>query len=171
MTSPIVLICFLASAAAAVALMLFLALAGSDKPLPQQEVTARGYVIRRWWFALVTLVAVAAFVVSIPWFPYPSAQDLQTGRHFRVVAQQYSFILPAVVPLNVPVVFDVTAKDVNHGFGIYDPQNRLIAQVQAMPNYVNHMPFKFASPGRYRVRCLEYCGAAHAVMQAIFEVR
>jgi len=112
---------------------------------------------------------VAVFVYTIPHFPYGSAQSL--GRHYRVIAQQYSFELPAIVPADTPVVFDVTSRDVNHGFGIYDPGGRLVGQVQAMPDYVNHLPFRFHLAGHYTVRCLEYCGIAHAAMQGGFDVR
>ena len=35
--------------------------------------------------------------------------------------------------------FDVTSVDVNHGFGVYDPNGRLIGSVQAMPGYTNEL--------------------------------
>ena len=37
------------------------------------------------------------------------------------------------LPAGKLVEFAVSARDVNHGFGIYDPQGRLVAQTQAMP--------------------------------------
>jgi len=119
---------------------------------------------------VLAAAAVAALVLSIPAFPYGKPATL-TGRHYAVTAMQYAFELPATVPADTPVVFDVTSTDVNHGFGIYDPQDRLVAQVQAMPQYVNHLPLRFVQRGRYTVRCLEYCGIAHAAMQGAFEVR
>lgn len=149
--------------------MLTVALAGSGSPAPQSEITAKGYAIRRYWFWTILIVAVAGFIVSIPRFPYGSAQTL--GRHYTIVAQQYSFVLPQSISADTPVVFDVTSRDVNHGFAIYDPQQRLVAQVQAMPNYVNHLPFRFHARGHYTVRCLEYCGIAHAAMAGGFDVR
>ncbi|HEY9179147.1 MAG TPA: hypothetical protein VIO32_00405, partial [Candidatus Baltobacteraceae bacterium] len=117
----------------------------------------------------ILAASIAVFIFTIPHFPYASAQT--PGKHFTVVAQQYSFALPTALPANTPVVFDVTSRDVNHGFAIYDPQGRLIGQVQAMPDYVNHLPFVFHVRGHYTVRCLEYCGIAHASMQGGFEVR
>jgi cytochrome c oxidase subunit 2 len=65
----------------------------------------------------------------------------------------------------------VTATDVNHGFGIYTPNGKVFAQVQAMPDYVNHLELIFLVPGHYTVRCLEYCGIAHAAMHGEFDVR
>lgn len=165
----VVLKVFLAVAIAAIAAMVAMALYGARAPLPQEAVFAKGYALRRFWLGLVLIVAVAAFVVSIPHFPYPGAAT--TGRHYRIVAQQYSFTLPPVIPADTPVVFDVTSRDVNHGFGIYDPRGRLIGQVQAMPDFINHLPFEFRVRGRYTIRCLEFCGIGHAAMAGSFEVR
>lgn len=162
---------FLVAAVLAIAVMAFLANAGASAPLPQEAVTAPGYRLRRYWFWIVFAGAIAAFVLTIPHFPYPQAAASADAKHVRVVAQQYGFIVDSVVPLGRPVVFDVTSRDVNHGFGIYAPDGALISQVQAMPEYVNHLPVTFTVPGHYTIRCLEYCGIAHAGMQGGFEVR
>ena len=55
----------------------------------------------------------------------------------------------------------VTSADVNHGFGIYDADLRLVAQTQAMPGYTNRLRHTFAAEGTYRVLCMEYCGLVH----------
>ena len=99
----LVLASFLILAALATGVMLALALAGASSPLPQSVVASRGYAIRRWWFWIVLVTAAAALAVSIPWFPYPTADELASRRHFRIVAQQYSFVLPSVVPICTPV--------------------------------------------------------------------
>ena len=54
--------------------------------------------------------------------------------------------------------FDVTSIDVNHGFGLYDPDGHLIGSVQAMPGYHNQLDLTLDEPGVYRIRCLELCG-------------
>lgn len=164
---------FLVVAALAIAVMVWLANYRPHEPLPQGAVTAAGYRVRRFWFWLVLAVAVAVFGLTIPHFPYPYARaSSYPAEHVKVVAQQYSFsILPPALPLNHPIVFDVTAKDVNHGFGIYAPDGRVFSQVQAMPDYVNHLPLTFTEPGHYTIRCLEYCGIGHAGMQGGFDVR
>ena len=169
MTGVFILELFWIIAAAAIAVMIFVALYGAREPISQAAVSANGYAIRKYWFGTVLAAAVAIFIFTIPHFPYGSAQT--TGRHYAVVAQQYSFALPQVLPADTNIVFDVTSRDVNHGFAIYDPDGRLVGQVQAMPDYVNHLPFVFRSRGHYTVRCLEYCGIAHAAMQGGFEVR
>ena len=169
MDSRIVLSVFLVVTALAIPLLVWLANYGQSVPLAQSAVTARGYGIRRYWFWFTLIVAFAVYAITIPAFPYHKA--LASGQHYSLIAQRYGFTSPAVVPLDTPVVFDVTAKDVNHGFGIYDPGGRVISQVQAMPLYVNHLAVTFAVPGRYIVRCLEFCGIAHAAMQGGFDVK
>jgi len=162
---------FIVVAALAIIAMLFLANYRSHEPLPQEVVTSRGYTLRRYWFWLVLVVAVVTFAMTIPYFPYHAASASASTKHFSVVAQQYSFAVPAVVPVGVPVIFDVTSRDVNHGFGIYGPDGAIVGQVQAMPGYTNHLLMTFTVAGHYTVRCLEYCGIAHAAMQAGFDVR
>ncbi|MHB8462842.1 MAG: cupredoxin domain-containing protein, partial [Vulcanimicrobiaceae bacterium] len=129
------------------------------------------YAIRRYWLWTTLVVAVAVFALTVPQFPYQKAKADPSARHYTVVAQQYSFSMPSSLPLNTPIVFDVTSKDVNHGFGIYGPDDKVFSQVQAMPDYVNHLALTFTVPGHYTVRCLEYCGIAHAAMQGGFDVK
>ncbi|MHB8146443.1 MAG: cupredoxin domain-containing protein [Vulcanimicrobiaceae bacterium] len=171
MESNLVLEIFIGVAGLAIVLMVWLGNYRSSDPIPQSEVTAAGYAIRRYWFWFTLIVAVVVFAVTIPYFPYQTAQAGENARHYSVVAQQYSFSMPSTVPLNTPIVFDVTSKDVNHGFGIYSPDGRIFSQVQAMPDYINHLALTFTVPGHYTVRCLEYCGIAHAAMQGGFDVK
>jgi cytochrome c oxidase subunit 2 len=165
-----VLIAFVVVAAAILLVMTAVARTTVEPAAPQAAVTPAGYRLRKGWLWALAAAAIVALAVSIPSFPYGKPSTL-AGRHYSVVASQYSFELPAAVPAGQQIVFDVTSKDVNHGFGIYDPRGRLVAQVQAMPEYVNHLPLRFDVKGRYLVRCLEYCGIAHAAMQGAFEVR
>jgi cytochrome c oxidase subunit 2 len=165
-----VLIGFLVAAAAIVVVMAAIARTTTQPPEPQSVVTAAGYRLRRGWLWVLAAAAAAAFALSLPEFPYGKPAT-PAGQHYAVTAMQYSFELPSTVPADSPIVFDVISNDVNHGFGIYDPKDRLIAQVQAMPQYVNHLPLRLHETGRYTVRCLEFCGIAHAAMEGSFEVR
>jgi cytochrome c oxidase subunit 2 len=160
---------FIVIAVIAIVVIVFLGNYRLRDTLPQASVTARGYVIRRYWLGLTLVVAIAAFITTLSYLPY--SQPRIQARHYFVVARQFSFGLPKVVPLGTPIVFDVTSADVNHGFGIYTPSGNVFAQVQAMPDYVNHLQVVFTVAGHYSVRCLEYCGIAHAAMQGGFEVR
>lgn len=66
--------------------------------------------------------------------------------------------------------FVVTSEDVTHGFALYDSDRRIVAQIQAMPGFVNRVRHHFTEPGKYEVLCLEYCGLAHHAMVAEINV-
>jgi cytochrome c oxidase subunit 2 len=88
-----------------------------------------------------------------------------------VTSAQYFFALdPPEVPAGTDVRFRVTSRDVNHGFGLYDPSGRLIGSVQAMPGYHNELDLTLDEPGAYRVFCFELCGLEHHKMQGTFTV-
>ena len=152
----------------AIAVAVFILVAWSTRwpSREQAEVQHDGYVIRGRWFIGVTLFLVATFVATIPFFPYLSAAAaLEPAERVPVIAAQFFFNMPDNFPLNRRIIFAVTSRDVNHGFGIYDSQGRLVAQTQAMPDYVNYLTVTFRQPGHYKVRCLEYCGVGHAIME------
>lgn len=136
------------------------------------EAVAHGlHLVRYRWFIGVLLALLAVFVATIPFFPYePFAEAFVPAQKVPVAAAQFLFIMPDHFPVNERIVFEVTSRDVNHGFGIYDPDGHLIAQVQAMPDYINYLPVTFHKPGHYKVLCLEYCGVGHPVMAKDFTV-
>lgn len=117
----------------------------------------------------VLAVLLAGFLFSMTWLAYPSTRLRQLGEPVAAVdieALQWAWQISArEVPAGVPVEFRVTARDVNHGLGIYDSSGRLLAQVQAMPRYTNHLIVALPA-GTYTLRCLEYCGVVHHAMLA-----
>jgi cytochrome c oxidase subunit 2 len=99
--------------------------------------------------------------------PYPAmaAASQAAPESVRVTGRMWHWEIDKTrVAAGSPVDFQVTSADVNHGFGIYDPDMRLVGQTQAMPGYVNTLRLTFRRPGTYRVLCLEYCGVAHHAM-------
>lgn len=167
-----VLLTLFVVSAAVVAIFVLIAVRSRGPALSQEAVQGPGYAVRRWWFFLLAAVLALAFGASLPFYPYSNAQAEGEAVEFTVIAQQFSFHnLPEEVPVNTPVVFNVTSSDVTHGFAIYDPADRLVGQVQAMPEYDNQLRVTFTERGRYTVRCLEYCGLAHHLMEGGFEVR
>jgi cytochrome c oxidase subunit 2 len=78
---------------------------------------------------------------------------------------------PPELPSGALIEFRVTSLDVNHGFGLYGPDGRLVAQTQAMPGYVNRLRVRLDRPRAYLILCLEYCGLAHHAMRAEVTVR
>jgi cytochrome c oxidase subunit 2 len=75
------------------------------------------------------------------------------------------------VPLGQTIEFRVTTLDVNHGFSLYSPDGRLVAQTQAMPGYMNRLRVRFDEPGTYTVLCLEFCGMSHHRMRGVVDVK
>ncbi|MEN6455132.1 MAG: hypothetical protein ABFD10_12810 [Prolixibacteraceae bacterium] len=178
-------------------LLLFLVLAGisaliftfvylSSKKAGEEGNGVSNPLKKRFWFILILSVILGIFAsVTIPRSPYFLFADETPDRVIHVSAMQFAFLMSdkAIDPKNplgeasveLPadrlVEFRVTSLDVNHGFAIYDQSNRLIAQTQAMPGYVNRLRWKFKEPGNYTILCLEYCGMAHQVMRASLTVK
>lgn len=142
---------------------------------------------RGLWFLTLGIILGVVFFFTLPRSPYLLFVHERPEKIIVVTAQQFAFILSdesfdrektptetsggTVLPAGALVEFRVTSRDVNHGFGIFDPEHTLIAQVQAMPGYVNRLRIRFEKPGTYNVFCLEYCGIAHFIMRTSFEVR
>ena len=58
----------------------------------------------------------------------------------------------------------------NHGFAVYNDDNVLLFQIQAIPKHVSHIVYTFKEPGRYQVVCLEFCGVNHHKMIGALQV-
>jgi cytochrome c oxidase subunit 2 len=144
---------------------------------------ARVYRVRFVYFILISAAVIVALAFTIPMTPYPFHFNKQKpDLVVKAIGEMWSWTLtsisdaaPAngnlVLPAGKLVEFDVTSKDVNHNFAIYNSAGELVAQVQAMPDYANHLFYRFDAPGHYYVLCLEYCGVAHHLMNTAFDVR
>lgn len=155
-----------------VALAFIYVVVNSGKPADSAQVHKSAYAIRRWWFLALVLVGAGVAYATLKPFPIgdQSAQS-QTAQIVDAVGRQWSWELkPDRVTAGTPVQFNVTSVDVNHGFAIYGPNDRIVTQVQAMPGFTNRLLYTFTQPGKYRVLCLEYCGLAHHGMLGEFEV-
>lgn len=139
--------------------------------LAPEQFVSKAYRLRYWFFIVVMVVGgVIAFVTLNPW-PHAALEGV-AGRQIEIKGQQWSWQLSAqTAQVGEVVEFVVTTADVNHGFGLYDPQHRLVAQIQAMPGFVNKVRYRFTSPGKYQVLCMEYCGLVHHGMTAEIEVQ
>ena len=65
------------------------------------------------------------------------------------------------LPVNEPVIFKVTSKDVKHSFWIV----QMGVKVDANPGYVTEVAVTPNRIGIFDVRCAELCGLLHAYMQ------
>lgn len=144
--------------------------------------SAKVYRARAVYFVLLAAAVVVSLAFTLPMTPYPSRfGDRKPEVTVRAVGEMWSWSLSTdlrdaavqnpVLPAGKLVEFDVSSKDVNHNFAIYNAGGELVAQVQAMPDYTNRLFFTFAEPGHYYILCLEYCGVGHHAMNAEFDVK
>ena len=131
----------------------------------------------RWRSMVFWVVIVAGVVISFATLsPWPiaghSASASEPAQVIQVTGHQWRWELSSdTVEQGKEVEFQVTSKDVNHGFAIYRNKTELIKQTQAMPGFVNKLRVTFDEPGEYEVMCLEYCGLSHHVMATTIHVR
>jgi len=155
-----------------IALGFLYAIVRARSPGDAQQAQQRAYAVRRWWFVVLVLGAVGANWASLEPFPLPvQSGPEQAPQVVKAVGQQWSWQLSSNrFSAGVPVEFNVTSDDVNHGFAIYGPDGRIVTQTQAMPGFTNRLIHTFSQPGKYRVLCLAYCGLAHHGMATEFEI-
>ncbi len=155
---------------------------------PGEVDVKRAYGLRRVLFGVAVALVLGLLAATLPGVPY-AGTDAGIDRIVYVTARQYEFVFSDApittvedlgrVPLTRRLVLDgpgrvefrVTSLDVNHGFGLYDPERRVLAQTQAMPGYVNRLQADLPVAGEYKVFCLEYCALGHHRMRARVEVR
>jgi cytochrome c oxidase subunit 2 len=167
-TQIAVAIVFLVIALALVALFALVALQ-SRREIPLDRVRDVAYRIRPVWLALLVVLLSGAVVSSMFFLPYSRGADV--GAEIKVVGGQFYWSMsPAEVTAGTKVDFAVTSADVNHGFGVYDPDGELLGSVQAMPGFTNHLDLRLDKPGSYLIACMEFCGLGHHVMASRFEV-
>lgn len=170
---------------AGVAVIVFSFIYSSSRKAGQSAPGMSNPLRKRFWFLLILFVILGILAsVTIPKSPYYLYAHETPSKVIHVSTMQFAFLMsekaidPArpsgeaiELPVDELIEFRVTSMDVNHGFAIYNGEDRLITQTQAMPGYVNRLRYKFEEPGEYTVLCLEYCGMAHHGMRASFVVR
>jgi cytochrome c oxidase subunit 2 len=142
-----------------------------------KSIQTPGYRLRTRLFWVLVLVLGPAMIYSLLELPY-SASHARAGASgappLVIEAKGYQWrweLSQSDVPTGKTVEFLVSSADINHGFAIYDPEMRIVAQTQAMPGYTNKLRYTFSKPGTYKILCLEYCGVAHHNMLAEIKVR
>jgi cytochrome c oxidase subunit 2 len=141
----------------------------SRKEVPLDRVRDGAYRIRPFWLALLTVILTGGVLTSMFFLPYSSGAHV--AAEIKVVGGQFYWsISPPKVPAGGEVDFAVTSADVNHGFGVYDPEGHLLGSVQAMPGYTNHLDLRLDDPGSYLISCMEFCGLGHHQMARRIDV-
>lgn len=148
----------------------------AEKPADEAETRKSAHTAHVWQgilFAVLFVGFVFGSWATLRNYPIPPQHaNLDAEQVVEVIGHAWYWeILPNnTVQAGSVVEFRVTSADVNHGFAIYGPDGRIVAQTQAMPGYTNKILYTFHQPGTYTVRCLEYCGIAHTRMTATIHV-
>jgi cytochrome c oxidase subunit 2 len=123
------------------------------------------------WFGIAVAALGVLLLATIPFIPYGQGSATADEQRVEVTGAQFAWITdPNTIEAGRPVRFTVTATDVNHGFGVYNDDDVMLLQVQAIPDHPTEVTYTFKVPGAYQVVCLEFCGVNHHKMIGTFEV-
>jgi cytochrome c oxidase subunit II len=126
-----------------------------------------------WWTIIPTAFVVLLSILSIRiWAQIQLAQPT-SGLVVESLGHQwfFTFRYPQIngevtgemhLPVNTPVVLNVTSYDVIHSFWV--PAFRLKADM--IPGLINTIRFTPTVIGRYPIICTEFCGTDHGLMNA-----
>lgn len=133
--------------------------------------TSRLAHAEKGWFIFSIAGLAALLLATLAFIPYGDNAAASGQQPVRVQAQQFAWIVsPSTIKAGVPARFEVRSRDVNHGFAVYNSDNVLLFQIQALPDHTSHIVYTFKVPGRYQVVCLEFCGVGHHRMLGSFQV-
>ncbi len=132
------------------------------------------------WLGIIALFAIVfnALTLSplVPWVHWDIFSPPQPAKVIRIEIKDHKFFLvdggemkplkagTISVEANVPIKFVVTSEDLTYGFGVFDPEGRMVFQMQVLPNYENSIVWIFDKPGYYTIRSTEYSGPEHPYM-------
>jgi len=139
-----------------------------------QPIVKKWYKARSIYGVLLVILMLVVTIYTLRELPFNEPSHVQSADIIEVDAEAFQFgfeMSQDEFAVGDTVKFNVTTRDVTHGFGVYNPNMDLVAQTQAMPDYENSFYITFDEPGTYEVLCLEYCGLAHHLMKMEFEVK
>ena len=139
------------------------------------EVDHRKLARRENGWLVVVLVLLVSLLLSTIWLtPYGDEEDAAAAgtRVVDVTGAQFAWTVePRQANVGERIEFRIRSTDVSHAFGLYDPDDRLVFQVQAIPDELQKEYATLTKPGVYRIICLEFCGVAHHAMLSRLVVR
>jgi cytochrome c oxidase subunit 2 len=138
------------------------------------KVTSREKLEKRegYWGVAVVCFMVALLAGTIFSVPYWTSDAAEAEQVVDVTGRQYAWTIdPPQIQAGVETEFDLHAEDVSHGFGLYDPSGKLVKQVNVLPGITQLLTATLDEPGTWTVRCLEYCGLDHHLMENTLEVK
>ena len=142
-----------------------------DEPRTDTEDTQKLAHREKGWFVFAVAALGVLLLATLAFIPYGSNAAEAGQQQVKANGQQFAWtVTPNTIKANVPARFAVTASDVNHGFAVYNSDNVMLFQIQAVPDATSHIVYTFKRPGRYQVVCLEFCGLDHHKMIGTFRV-
>lgn len=123
-----------------------------------------------WGVAVVAflVVVLGGTILQIPYWQSKNAGAVPQTVH--VTGRQFAWTIdPPRLKANVKTRFVLKSADVAHGFGLYNGNDTLIKQVQVGPGVTQNIVMTL-KPGKYTVRCLEFCGLDHHLMETTVQV-
>ncbi len=140
---------------------------------PRTDTTDTGRLAHgeRGWFIFSVIALGVLLLATLAFIPYGDNAAARGQQQAKAEGQQFAWVVtPSEIAADIPVRFEVTAKDVNHSFAVYNDDDILLFQIQAVPGSTSHIVYTFKNPGRYQVVCLEFCGVDHHKMIGSFQV-
>ena len=122
------------------------------------------------WLTFVFIFFVVANLASLKYIPWSAASAATGGEpvvNVDFTAKSWAYdISNRQIEVGKPVRFSGRASDTQHGFAVYHPDGRVLFTMLMMPGTTKptSVVYTFKEPGKYTVRCLEYCGIAHHAM-------
>jgi cytochrome c oxidase subunit 2 len=137
---------------------------------PGPSATPRGKLARLEgvWLAVVFVVFVGVNLASLRFMPTIAAARAATSgeplQEISFTAKSWGYDLSSrQIETGRPVRFSGKSSDTQHGFAVYHPDGSLLFTMMMIPGLARPTTLihTFKDPGKYKVRCLEYCGIAH----------
>jgi cytochrome c oxidase subunit II len=124
-----------------------------------------------WGIAVVAflVVVLGGTIFEIPYWSDNS--NAKTAQTVEITGRQFAWTVnPPRIKAGEKTRVELRAVDVNHGLGLYNPNDTLIKQVNVLPGVTQTFVITFKKPGTYKLRCLEFCGVDHHLMENSLEV-
>jgi len=124
-----------------------------------------------WGIAVIAFlfIVLAGTMVQIPY--WTARNTGKTPQRINIVGRQFAWtVSPVRVRAGLKTRVVVRSADVSHGVGVYDPDKVMIKQVNVSPGVTQEFIITFDKPGIYKLRCMEFCGVDHHLMQNTLEV-
>lgn len=138
---------------------------------PSQTASKKYSTLEAIWIASTIVLFVLVNVISINYMPPIStaqASLIKDIKEVDVTARSWSYdISERTYETGTTVRFIAKSVDTIHGFAVYHPDGRILFTMMLVPGLQEptSLTYTFTDPGKYKIRCSEYCGVVHHAMR------